>query len=237
MVSLERIEAFLHEEEVSEEVSSLKATPVGSGGSDDGKNLSIERGYFQWESNLNNKPEERQEQNGKLNAQMPSSAEGIEATTGDNSGESVIQLQGTNHFQLRNITVCFPKGKLSVITGPTGSGKTALLVSCLHLFSRCYKPMHPQLALLGEMTKLRGTLNLSKGIAPTISYAAQTPWLQRRTIKENILFGYRYDEQRYNDVVECCALRPDLDALEDGDETLIGDRWVLSGVRMVVGSY
>lgn len=191
MVSLERIEAFLHEEEVSEEVSSLKATPVGSGGSDDGKNLSIERGYFQWESNLNNKPEERQEPN----------------------GESVIQLQGTNHFQLRNITVCFPKGKLSVITGPTGSGKTALL-----------------LALLGEMTKLRGTLNLSKGIAPTISYAAQTPWLQRRTIKENILFGYRYDEQRYNDVVECCALRPDLDALEDGDETLIGDRGLnLSG--------
>jgi len=86
------------------------------------------------------------------------------------------------------------------------------------------------------MTKLRGKLNLSKGIAPTISYAAQTPWLQRRTIKENILFGYRYDEQRYNDVVECCALRPDLDTLEDGDDTLIGDRWVLSGVHMIVGS-
>ena len=92
--------------------------------------------------------------------------------------------------------------------------------------------MDSQLALLGEMTKIQGKLNLPKGSTQTISYAAQSPWLQRRTIKENILFGNRYDEQRYNDVVNCCALRPDLDILEDGDETLIGDRWVLSYVHV-----
>ena len=86
--------------------------------------------------------------------------------------------------------------------------------------------------MLGETTKVQGKLNLPKESTWTISYAAQGPCLQRRTIKENILFGNRYVEQRYNDVVECCALCPDLDILEDGDETLIGDRWVLSYVHM-----
>lgn len=65
------------------------------------------------------------------------------------------------------------------------------------------------------------------GLMQAISYAAQSPWLRHQTIKENILFGSLYEEERYKDVVECCALSPDLDMLEDGDETEIGARWVL----------
>lgn len=61
----------------------------------------------------------------------------------------------------------------------------------------------------------------------TISYAAQSPWLRHQSIKDNILFGYPYDEKRYEEVVESCALGPDLKILEDGDETEIGARWVV----------
>lgn len=64
------------------------------------------------------------------------------------------------------------------------------------------------------------------GLIYTISYAAQTPWLRHQTIKDNILFGFPFDEERYNDVVECCALKPDLEMLEDGDATEIGARCV-----------
>lgn len=64
------------------------------------------------------------------------------------------------------------------------------------------------------------------GLMHAISYAAQSPWLRHQSIKDNILFGYPYDEQRYNDVVDCCALQPDLDMLEDGDNTEIGARSV-----------
>ena len=50
------------------------------------------------------------------------------------------------------------------------------------------------------------------------------------TIKDNILFGSKFDEERYRQALECCALNPDLEALEDGDETEIGERGVsLSG--------
>lgn len=88
------------------------------------------------------------------------------------------------------------------------------------------------------MTLIKGQILVVKepekvdkyGLMRSISYAAQTPWLQHQTIKENILFGSPYDEERYNSVVECCALLPDLDVLEDGDETEIGARGVnLSG--------
>jgi ABC-type transport system involved in Fe-S cluster assembly fused permease/ATPase subunit len=38
------------------------------------------------------------------------------------------------------------------------------------------------------------------------------------------------DEERYNAVVECCALNPDFEMLEDGDTTEIGVKGVsLSG--------
>ena len=94
------------------------------------------------------------------------------------------------------------------------------------------------MALLGEMTLLDGRVILAKdpsqvdefGLMQAISYAAQLSWLQHRSIKDNILFGFPYDEERYNAVLECCALLPDLNVLEDGDETEIGVRGVsLSG--------
>lgn len=101
-------------------------------------------------------------------------------------------------FNLSDLNITFPVGKLSVVTGPTGSGKTAILT-----------------ALLGEMELLDGKTFLPKyptqvdeatGLRNSIAYAAQTPWLQQKSIKDNILFGESYDEERYEDVLEACAL-------------------------------
>ena len=91
------------------------------------------------------------------------------------------------------------------------------------------------MALLGEMTRLEGRLIMHKdpaqvdehGLQHALSYAAQAPWLRHQSIRDNILFGYPYDEERYKAVIECCALQPDLDILEDGDATEIGARWVV----------
>ena len=91
------------------------------------------------------------------------------------------------------------------------------------------------MALLGEMTPLNNTrLRIYKntdevgsdGLTRSISYAAQMPWIRHQSIKDNILFGSLYDETRYKQVIDCCALKPDLDILDDGDETEIGARCV-----------
>lgn len=79
----------------------------------------------------------------------------------------------------------------------------------------------------GKLVMSKNTSNIDEhGYMHAISYAAQSPWLRHQSIKDNILFGCPYDEERYNAVVECCALKPDLDILEDGDQTEIGARWV-----------
>ncbi|KAA8907557.1 P-loop containing nucleoside triphosphate hydrolase protein [Sphaerosporella brunnea] len=116
-----------------------------------------------------------------------------------------------NNFRLSDINVeCVPRG-LTVISGPVGSGKTSFLMG-----------------ILGEMRLLKGEINLPRKSG--IAFAAQAPWLQCDTVRNNILFGTEYSEQRYQKVVEACALAADFEAFDAGDETEIGERGVsLSG--------
>jgi ABC-type multidrug transport system fused ATPase/permease subunit len=116
-----------------------------------------------------------------------------------------------NNFRLQGIDVeCVAHG-LTVVSGPVGCGKTSFL-----------------LGLLGEMRLLKGEIHLPRKYG--IAFAAQAPWLQCDTVRNNILFGTEYSEERYQKVVEACALAADFEAFEAGDETEIGERGVsLSG--------
>ncbi|KAK9487533.1 hypothetical protein V1527DRAFT_460806 [Lipomyces starkeyi] len=129
-------------------------------------------------------------------------------------------------FKLQDIDVTFQPGKLSVIVGPTGSGKSSLLM-----------------ALLGEMNLLKGkvflpgsslleppTQSKTTGLTESVAYCAQQPWLLNDTIRENILFGNKYNEARYKQVVQLCALLRDFQILEAGDQTPVGEKGIsLSG--------
>uniref|UniRef100_T1J4L1 ABC-type glutathione-S-conjugate transporter n=1 Tax=Strigamia maritima TaxID=126957 RepID=T1J4L1_STRMM len=110
---------------------------------------------------------------------------------------------------LSNINITCPPGHLMAVLGPVGCGKSSLLS-----------------AVLGEMEKRNGHLN-TKG---TIAYVAQQAWIQNVTLRDNITFGLEYDKQRYDKVIEACALTPDLELLPAGDQTEIGERGInLSG--------
>ncbi|RIA90254.1 P-loop containing nucleoside triphosphate hydrolase protein [Glomus cerebriforme] len=147
----------------------------------------------------------------------PDGSSSTDNLSNDNSINSTIH----NKFTLIDLDIKFPVGKLSVICGPTGSGKTSLLM-----------------ALLGELECLNGRVFLPRkvssknfGGAPSgIAYVAQTAWLQNASIKDNILFGLPFDEYRYNKVLNVCALNKDLEILEFGDKTEIGEKGItLSG--------
>ena len=56
------------------------------------------------------------------------------------------------------------------------------------------------------------------------------PWVQNETVRENILFGCEYDEEKYKNVIYACSLESDLEILPAGDNTEIGERGItLSG--------
>ncbi|KAI9247698.1 hypothetical protein BDA99DRAFT_565069 [Phascolomyces articulosus] len=129
--------------------------------------------------------------------------------------EQTLALEGLN--------LSFPPNKLSIVCGPTGSGKTTLLSS-----------------LLGETWLVKGSIRLPRiipnrssplgGAVSGIAYVAQTAWLQNCSIRDNILFGLPYDAERYEKVLYVTALTRDLDILEYGDSTEIGEKGVtLSG--------
>ena len=63
-----------------------------------------------------------------------------------------------------------------------------------------------------------------------MSLAQQSPWILNQTVRDNILFGYEFDQNRYKDTIEACQLLKDLEMLEAGDLTQIGEKGMnLSG--------
>lgn len=141
-------------------------------------------------------------------------------------GRDVVAEDGTRAFRLMDINVNFRIGKLNIIAGPTGSGKTSMLMG-----------------LLGEMTMIDGKvfcpggrsredvrLDPETGLANSLAYVAQAAWLVNANIRDNILFSAPYDERRYRNVIIACALERDLEILDHGDETLVGEKGIsLSG--------
>ncbi|XP_072478214.1 ATP-binding cassette sub-family C member 4 isoform X3 [Notamacropus eugenii] len=104
---------------------------------------------------------------------------------------------------LQGVSFTVRPRELLAVVGPVGSGKSSLLS-----------------AVLGELPKYKGLVNV-KG---TIAYVSQQPWVFPGTVRSNILFGKNYEKEKYDKVIKACALRKDLQLLEDGDLTVIGDR-------------
>ncbi|WOO78778.1 ATP-dependent bile acid permease [Vanrija pseudolonga] len=217
MVSVKRIDDFLKEDEVPDWVSSLKREE---------KNLPLDETKIGFEAaTLRFNTAKKETKDDKKNDAPTNGASATPPPTivtedGDNGSAEVPEEETV--FELTNLNVNFPIGKLTIVAGPTGAGKSALLK-----------------ALLGELDLIEGKTFLPKnvtdvdpstGLRNSVAYAAQTPWLQQKSIKDNILFGEELNEDRYDAVVEACALTPDFDILEDGDQTEIGDKGVsLSG--------
>jgi ABC-type multidrug transport system fused ATPase/permease subunit len=135
-------------------------------------------------------------------------------------------------FMLVDISADFPAGELSLICGKLGSGKTLLLLSLLGeadiLTGQVLCPRSPPDALASFAKQ---TPTMEDWIVPgACAYVPQAAWLRNASIKDNILFNLPYNEQRYQKTLEVCALVSDLEILEDGDESEIGERGVnLSG--------
>jgi ABC-type multidrug transport system fused ATPase/permease subunit len=117
---------------------------------------------------------------------------GFENATFSWGGKDMEDKAAAEAFKLMDLDLKFQVGHLNVVAGPTGSGKTSLLMG-----------------LLGEMTKLKGDVYLpggcsredirpdpETGLTDSVAYCAQQAWLVNGTVKDNIVFASKWDQKR-----------------------------------------
>ena len=116
---------------------------------------------------------------------------------------------------LKDLNFEIEKGGLVAVVGKVAAGKSSFLQ-----------------ALIQNMHILKNDEDLKTyiGIQGSIAFCSQEAWIQNKTIRDNILFGNEFEEERYWEVIRVCMLRSDLDILPGGDLTEIGERGInLSG--------
>ncbi|KAF2073022.1 hypothetical protein CYY_005668 [Polysphondylium violaceum] len=163
---------------------SLKKVDITNG------DVEIENGSFDWEDGAGQKMEKT-------------------SSESDNLLEMSSQEPKKSNNVLSNISFNAPKGKLTIICGQVGSGKTSLVS-----------------ALIGEIYKVDGRISKPESMA----FTPQQAFLVSASLRENILFGKPYDKERYAQVIYACSLDTDLLQLPGKDLTEIGERGInLSG--------
>ena len=97
---------------------------------------------------------------------------------------------------LKNLSLEVKQGELVAVVGEVGNGKSSLLYG-----------------ILGEMHKLNnGVINLNGSSA----YVAQQAWIQNATVRDNILFGRKYEEQIYDKIIQASCLETDFSIMPAG---------------------
>jgi ATP-binding cassette, subfamily C (CFTR/MRP), member 1 len=109
-----------------------------------------------------------------------------------------------------NLNFDIVQGSITVVIGVVGCGKSTLLK-----------------VLLGEQTPEAGSTSIR---TPFMGFCAQSPWIQNKTIRENITGPLELDKVWFRQVLHLCDLEVDVNLMPNQEETLVGSRGiVLSG--------
>ncbi|XP_031196561.1 multidrug resistance-associated protein 9 isoform X2 [Mastomys coucha] len=172
--------------------------------------LLLENATLTWEQEINRKSDPPKAQDQKkhiFKKQRPELYS--EQSRSDQGVASPERQSGSPKSVLHNISFVVRKGKVLGICGNVGSGKSSLIS-----------------ALLGQMQLQKGVVAVNGPLA----YVSQQAWIFHGNVRENILFGEKYNHQRYQHTVHVCGLQKDLKSLPYGDLTEIGERGInLSG--------
>jgi ATP-binding cassette subfamily C (CFTR/MRP) protein 1 len=160
---------------------------------------------------------------------------GLELVTMENGGSSVNDVaagpsspnkQGPNRsiHTLMNLNLQIKRGQLIAVIGPVGSGKSSFLSAILgELLLRSTDEWSPP-------ASTEASVQPSLHVVGTVAYHAQTPWILNASVRENIIFGQAYDEERFASAIAASCLGPDIAMLPSGLDTEIGEKGInLSG--------
>merc|ERR1711871_760268 len=189
-ISIGRINAYLRKPEVIKSTSSDGAVLYGAGRTHEDAAEIRGGASFKWTPIVDGKKQAKKD--------------------GDQHSVSEGSL---NPFSLENIDVVFPRGRMTLIVGATGSGKSSLLS-----------------ALQGDLLPVGVPTEQGPRLGGRVAMCTQIAFIQSDTIRNAILFGRPFVQEEYDEVLECCCLLQDLKEMPAGDLSEIGERGInLSG--------
>ena len=194
--SVKRIQEFLLEEEAKEEAI---WEPKGEYA------LELKNASFTWEKTQNVKNELNDGPKGKATGGSPRADSPQERRSTNYTRPVVDYGEKETPFQISDLNLQIGRNELVAVIGTVGSGKSSLLA-----------------ALAGDMRRTTGDVILGASRALCPQYA----WIQNATVRSNVIFGKEIDMEWYEQVIEACALKPDLEMLPAGDLTEIGERGI-----------
>lgn len=151
----------------------------------------------------------------------------IQINNSDFSWDTDNVVEDKPHLDLKNINLKCKPGTLTCIIGPVGSGKSSILNVILGEIEAIPKSGEEDVS---QKFDSFGERISEVAVNGTVCYAPQIPFLVHATVRDNILFGKPWDEEKYNQTVRLCCLASDLEMLIAGDLTIIGERGInLSG--------
>ena len=162
--------------------------------------------------------------------------EGQKSTSdSDNDDKKVINV--CDSIQIKELNLTINKGEFIWVIGGVGSGKSslvsALLGDMIYMDDEMideYKDKKMNDAWRHEIVEKSKMHKSIVKLGGSVSLVQQIPWIQNKTIRDNILFGLPLDEDRYNRTIELWELGSDLEILPGGDLTEIGEKGInLSG--------
>ena len=214
-VSAQRVETFLNMKEVggSEEASSGYVR-VESGNKGDsstsGGEINVEDATIYWSDPRVPISKHDIDDDSSVSSKSVASSRKSKATAKEEESEVVGEEDLVYPKPvLEHVNFKVNAGELSAVVGRVASGKSTICS-----------------AILNETVLGSGKITLKGKVA----YAAQSPWILNASLRDNILFGMPMNQEKYQRVLEACQLAIDLELLENGDMTEIGERGInLSG--------
>ncbi|XP_011138927.1 probable multidrug resistance-associated protein lethal(2)03659 isoform X1 [Harpegnathos saltator] len=204
MVSIRRLQKFM----MYDEIDHTSKSESMINGKKDSKDI--------MQVDITGNAKEKKKVNQEKDDQQVQYDQGDHAGRGDRN-EYIISIENASakwldhekEDTLQNITIKMRPGELIAVVGQVGSGKSSLMN-----------------VILKELPLHTGTIKVNNSVA----YASQEPWLFAGSVRQNILFGRKMDQFRYDRVIKVCQLKRDFSLLPYGDKTIVGERGIsLSG--------
>lgn len=139
-----------------------------------------------------------------------------------NNGSSVPSLCG--------VELKVKPGEIVAVVGNTGSGKSALVKGLLGELSPVPRALVDQGAPHDQPTETHGILEKPAVVSHgNVAYCSQEAWLPKGTLREAVVFGREYDEDRYLAAIRDAGLDEDMvESLGGSNSESAAKRGVLS---------